>query len=73
MSPVNADVQVLENISAHADCTEIMQWLSHFKKPPQKVFLVHGEPDSAKSFKDKIDQQLHWNCEIPKYLQKVNL
>jgi metallo-beta-lactamase family protein len=73
MIPVNADVQVLENISAHADCTEIMQWLSHFKKPPQKVFLVHGEPDSAKSFKDKIDQQLHWNCEIPKYLQKVNL
>jgi metallo-beta-lactamase family protein len=73
MIPVNAEVCVLQNISAHADYPEMLEWLSHFTQKPQKVFLVHGEPESAQNFKQKIEEKFHWHCEIPDYLQKVTL
>ncbi|HEV2614833.1 MAG TPA: MBL fold metallo-hydrolase [Gammaproteobacteria bacterium] len=71
--PVNAEIAVLQNISAHADYPEILDWLSHFTQKPKQTFLVHGEPESAKNFKQKIEEKLHWHCEIPTYLQKITL
>lgn len=73
MIPVNAEVQSLVNVSAHADYPEILDWLGHFTQKPKKVFLVHGEPESAKEFKKKIHAQFHWDCHIPDYLEKVTL
>lgn len=73
MVPIKAQVASLPNLSAHADYQEILDWLSHFKKPPKKVFLTHGEPHSTVSLKEKIVKTLHWNCEVPHYLQKESL
>lgn len=73
MIPINAQVAVMENISAHADSSEIMEWLGHFKNPPEKVFIIHGEPHAALGLQEKIEKQFHWHCVIPKYLQTENL
>ncbi len=53
--PIEAEIQVLSNMSAHADYEEILQWLSHFNHPPSKIFINHGEPDAARALKEKID------------------
>ncbi len=73
MIPVNAEIELLVNVSAHADYPEILEWLSHFTKKPQKVFLVHGELESTKQFKQKIQEKFQWDCYIPDYLEKVML
>jgi metallo-beta-lactamase family protein len=71
--PVRAQIERLENLSAHADYREILRWLSGFKRAPEKVFLVHGEPDAAESLGRKIVEKFGWAVEIPDYLQKFEL
>jgi metallo-beta-lactamase family protein len=69
MFPVRAEIAMLDNISAHGDYQEIMDWLGHFREPPRKVFLTHGEPEASSSFKFKIEDHLGWEVEIPTYGQ----
>ncbi len=65
---INAEVQVLSNMSAHADYEEILAWLAHFNHHPRKVFITHGEPDAAQALKEKIEEKYGWPCVIPDYL-----
>lgn len=71
--PIKADVQVLSNMSAHADYQEILDWLAHFNHHPRKVFITHGEPEAASSLKDKIHERFKWNCVVPDYLHSEQL
>lgn len=70
---VNAEIEVLSNMSAHADYEEILQWLSNFNHHPRKVFITHGEPDATHSLKEKIEEKYKWNVVIPDYLQVEEL
>jgi metallo-beta-lactamase family protein len=71
--PIRARIESLENLSGHADYGEILGWLHKFQKPPQKTFLVHGEPQAAESLRQKVAQELHWDVSVASYLQKVQL
>ena len=71
--PVKAQIDVLNTLSAHADYEEILDWLRHFKKPPRRVFLTHGEPEAASALKFKIEERLGWKVEIPEYLRTEGL
>lgn len=73
MVPVKAQIAVINNASAHADYDEILIWLKHFKKAPKKVFLTHGEPHASLALKGHIERELHWPCNVPEYLDSVNL
>lgn len=70
---IQARIESMENLSGHADAGEILGWLSRFREPPQKTFLVHGEPPSSRALKEKITQQLGWRVEIRSYLEKISL
>ena len=71
--PVLADVELISNLSAHADYSEILAWLGGFEKPPKKTFIVHGEPVAADAMRLHIEEQLHWNVAVPDYLETVVL
>ena len=71
--PVRAEVDIVHNLSAHADQAEILKWLSHFRKPPKTTFITHGEPQAAQTLRGKIEGSLHWNCKIPEYLENTEL
>lgn len=71
--PVHADIKSINNLSAHADYNEILQWLSNFKQAPKKVFLTHGELESAESLKDKIEKRFGWPVVVPHYLDSFAL
>jgi metallo-beta-lactamase family protein len=43
-----------------------MTWLSKFKMPPKKTFIVHGEPQAQGILREKIEAELRWDVEIPK-------
>jgi metallo-beta-lactamase family protein len=65
---INAEIQELNNMSAHADSEEIIEWLSHFNHYPRKVFITHGEPLAAEALKEKIEEKFGWQCVIPDYM-----
>ena len=73
MVPIHAEVIQMRSTSAHADYEETLAWLAHLKQTPRKVFITHGEKESALSLKLKIEQQFHWDCCVPQYLDKEEL
>ena len=73
MVPVNARVESMGSLSAHADSGELLRWLQGFKRPPRATFIVHGEADSAAALRDSIASRLGWNAVIPTYKEIVEL
>ncbi len=71
--PVRAKVNTIGGLSAHADQAEMMRWLGGFKRPPQNVYLTHGEDKGAFGLKAKIEQALGWRCSVPNYCDEVVL
>jgi metallo-beta-lactamase family protein len=63
--PVNAQVQLIENLSAHADADEIMEWLARSKARPRKVFVTHGEPIAAQTLAARLTKDFGWPTETP--------
>jgi metallo-beta-lactamase family protein len=70
---VKARVARINGFSAHADRDELLEWLSGMKKPPRKLFVVHGESESARHFGDYISQKTGWQVVVPAYQDQVVL
>jgi metallo-beta-lactamase family protein len=71
--PVRAKIIQLHGLSAHADRDQLLKWLTGLKKPPRRLFIVHGEPESALSFADLVKEQTGWNVTVPEYREEVIL
>lgn len=71
--PVRAEVAAIDNLSAHADYQEILDWLSHFKKPPRATFITHGEPSASDALRHRVEETMRWRCTVPEYRQSVKL
>jgi metallo-beta-lactamase family protein len=63
--PVRADIYTLGGLSAHADRDALVQWLSNFKRPPGRTFVVHGEAETALGFGQLLRDGLGWEVEVP--------
>ncbi|MCC7546623.1 MAG: MBL fold metallo-hydrolase [Burkholderiales bacterium] len=70
---VNAEVAMLDMLSAHADAPETLEWLGSFERAPKNVFLTHGEPAAADALRQRIERERGWACEVADYLQEVEL
>lgn len=63
---VNAEVIVLESFSAHADANELFDYTNSFDKHLlKKIFLVHGEIEQQKIFKERLIKSGYVNVDIP--------
>ena len=71
--PIRAEVASLDNLSAHADAMEIVQWMRGFSTVPQQTFITHGEPVAADAMRQRIERELGWSCRVPEYLESVSL
>jgi len=63
---VNAQVANLSMLSAHADADGLMRWLRGFSRPPQRVFIVHGEPGASEALRARISDELRWQATVPR-------
>ena len=70
---VNAEIVSLPGMSAHADAGQIMDWLTTVKRPPQHVYITHGEHDSADALRRKIQQELGWHASVPMMGDRVEV
>lgn len=71
--PVRADLYTLGGLSAHADRDALLKWLSHFKRPPTRTFVVHGEAETALGFGAMLHEKMGWSVEIPEMGSGYNL
>ncbi len=69
--PVHARIEKLNGMSAHADASEIVKWLRTFPKAPGVTYLVHGEPTAQDTLKTRLESELAWNVQIPRYGDRV--
>ena len=63
---VNAQHATIEGLSAHGDYEDMLRWLRTSSRPPHRVFVVHGEPDSATAFAQRIEAAIGAETVIPK-------
>ena len=71
--PIRAEVADLPMLSAHADADEILRWLSGFRRPPKKTFIVHGEPHASDALRLRIKDKLGWECVVPEMMEAHQL
>ncbi len=70
---IKAQIKTLENISAHADYTEIVEWLKKSNISPKRTFITHGEPTAADEMRKRISESLKWDCIVPLYNEEFEL
>jgi metallo-beta-lactamase family protein len=70
---VRCQVRVVNGLSAHADQSELLQWLRGFKKFPKLTFITHGEPKVASAFAEIVSNQFDSKTIVPEYLETFEL
>lgn len=61
---VQAQIHSIEGFSAHADQSELLDWIGAFENQPH-VFIVHGETGAQHKFAGLIQEQYKLNTIIP--------
>jgi metallo-beta-lactamase family protein len=77
---VRCQVRSISGFSAHADESELLEWLGRFgsgKRPgdagfPRRVFLVHGDPDAQMALEPKV-RALGFDAYTPHWHERVVL
>jgi metallo-beta-lactamase family protein len=77
---VKCRVRSISGFSAHADESELLDWLGNFargRKPgetgyPRTVFLVHGDPDAQLAIAPRVEA-LGFRVHIPRWREQVEL
>jgi metallo-beta-lactamase family protein len=71
--PVRAEIVDLGAFSVHADEHELRTWLGSAERPPEVVYLVHGEPEASEALRDTIEGATEQLAVVPRHLERVRL
>ncbi len=77
---VRCQIRSISGFSAHADESELLDWLRHFiagRRPgepgyPRRVFLVHGDPEAQIAMEPKV-RDLGLATHVPHWHERVTL
>ena len=61
---VKARIERIDGFSGHADYNEMLGWLLGCNRPPERIFLVHGQPESAEALAGRIRDRLKWDVSV---------
>jgi metallo-beta-lactamase family protein len=71
---VRADIRSIRSMSAHGDYEDLLRFVScQDPEKVKKIFLVHGEYDVQKSFRNRLNAQGFKDVEIPQRHQEIHL
>ena len=64
--PVAARIDRIDALSAHADRSELVRWTGTLgTRDPRRVFVTHGEPESAESIAALYRETHGWDVRVP--------
>ncbi len=69
---VRAKVFTIGGFSAHADQTDLLEWVSHFESNP-RVFVVHGEATASEALAKEIQERFNLIAHAPKWKEQLIL
>ncbi len=64
---VRAEVVQMRSASAHADASQLMDWLRALPQPPHRVFVTHGEMGASDTLRHRIETELRWRAMVPEH------
>lgn len=70
---INAQVFSIDTLSAHADQKQMIDWVKQMNKTPDKILLVHGEPQALNIFRVKLQDEIGCEVVIPELYQEIKL
>jgi len=70
--PVKAEIVMDDGFSAHADASDLLDWLRALTPPPTTVFCIHGET-GAPAMAARITAELGITAVVPKPGEKIRL
>ncbi|MBI5731964.1 MAG: MBL fold metallo-hydrolase [Candidatus Magasanikbacteria bacterium] len=70
---VKAKIKAIGAYSAHGDQNKLTGWVKEAKRAPQKIFLVHGDPEGLEELKVKLEKETGIVVVKAEYGQKVVL
>jgi metallo-beta-lactamase family protein len=73
MKPVNARVEVMDSFSAHADRSELLDFVKNQKGRIKSIFLVHGTIERQESFRDTLNENGFGDVKIPELGENFKL
>lgn len=62
---VNTHIEELAGVSGHADKKGLLNWVNHFEKKPERVFVVHGEDLVCEDFTKCLKEEYGYNAFAP--------
>jgi metallo-beta-lactamase family protein len=65
--PVRAEVVQLQETSGHADRNQLVAWLAKMEKPPQRVFVNHGDPAAADMLRQYLRRAVTTDVTVPEH------
>ena len=65
--PVRAEVVQMTSASAHADASQLMDWLRALPSAPQRVFVTHGDMAASDRLRQRIETELRWQAMVPEH------
>jgi len=68
---VKAKIYTINGFSSHADQPVLFDWLKGSLDKLQTVYLIHGEKEVMKAFKDKLKNELNLKSHIVKYGETI--
>jgi metallo-beta-lactamase family protein len=71
--PVRARITQVQGFSAHADRDDLIRWLSNLSVNPKRIFITHGEIESAEGFSKYLREKSGYNTMVPDYGTVVSL
>jgi metallo-beta-lactamase family protein len=71
--PVRAEIVNLAGFSVHADADETLAWIGSAEAAPGICYVVHGEPEPARTLAARIDSELGWAAVAPRDGELVKL
>jgi len=70
---VRAQIQVVNGFSAHADRSELLDWVGNVKDNLKGIFVVHGEEQTALAFADTLRTMGGFTVTVPFPNQTIEL
>lgn len=70
---VNARIEIMDSFSAHADRSELLDFVKNQNRKLRQMFLVHGNYEKQKQFKGYLEKHRFKNIVIPSVGQEFTL
>lgn len=70
---IRCAVEYIEELSAHADYSEIAEWLTSIGRAPNRVFVTHGEPVAADHMRQVLERRFGWSVVVPEMNEEFTL